>query len=310
MFVCAHWGAVGEFAASRHGALTRSQAADLGLSRKVIGRLKDSGHLAEPLPGVLVVVGAPATWEQRLRVATLGSSAAGTAGFRSGAALNRLDGYPRIPVEVIVPTWRQALVGSAQQHRARVEACDIVDVDGITCTNIARTLADLGSVDPAEKVRVAFESAWRRGVSLMWLRSTAERLHRPGQRGTGVLLHLLDEADRAKRPTESALELRLEQCLMGLPGLVRQYEVFDETARFVARVDFAVPHVKLALEAHSRQFHFGKIAELHDELREHDLTAQGWEVLYFADRHLKSPSAVRARVDAVISRRQRDLRTK
>ena len=110
MFVCAHWGAVGEFAASRHGALTRSQAADLGLSRKVIGRLKGSGHLAEPLPGVLV--------------------------------------------------------GSAQQYRAVVDACDIVELDGITCTNIARTLADLGSVDPADKVRVAFESAWRRGVSL------------------------------------------------------------------------------------------------------------------------------------------------
>lgn len=40
---------------------------------------------------------------------------------------------------------------------------------------------------------------WRGGHSLVWIRQTAERLHRPGQRGTGVILDLLDEAEVNRR---------------------------------------------------------------------------------------------------------------
>ena len=332
MFACAQWGAVGEFAASRHGAFTRKQAADLGVSTKVIARLKDSGHVAEPLPGVLVVVGSVPTWQQQMKVATLGSMSAGVAGFRSAAALHRLDGYRldgyradghrldgyrldgyradgyRVgPIELIVPSWRRVLVGIAVQHCAHVNHTDVVTVDEVPCTGIARTLADLGSVDPVGKVRAAFESAWRRGISLHWMRESAERLHRPGQSGTRILLQLLDEAELAKRPTESVLELRLDRCLHGIEGVVRQHNVRGGKGRFIARVDFAVPHVRLAIEAHSREFHFGAGAVERDEAREHALMQQGWAVVYFGDRHLRTPAKVRAKVRALIQRREADF---
>ena len=140
-------------------------------------------------------------------------------------------------------------------------------------------------------------------MSLLWLRETAERLHRPGQRGTRVLLQLLKEAERAKRPTESALEVRVERCLRGISGLVRQHEVHDNSGRFVARVDFAVPRVKLAIEAHSRQFHFDPGAVSDDETREHALTCQGWEVMYCGEQHTRAPERLRANVLAVIEQR-------
>ena len=317
MFACAQWGAVGEFAASRHGAFTRKQAADLGVSTKVIARLKDSGHVAEPLPGVLVVVGSVPTWQQQMKVATLGSMSAGVAGFRSAAALHRLDGYRldgyradgyRVgPIELIVPSWRRVLVGIAVQHCAHVNHTDVVTVDEVPCTGIARTLADLGSVDPVGKVRAAFESAWRRGISLHWMREGAERLHRPGQSGTRILLQLLDEAELTKRPTESVLELRLDRCLHGIEGVVRQHNVRGSKGRFIARVDFAVPHVRLAIEAHSREFHFGAGAVERDEAREHALMQQGWAVVYFGDRHLRTPAKVRAKVRALIQCREADF---
>lgn len=163
MFASTPWGAVGEFAASRHGVVSRQQAAGLGMSGKVVARLKASGHLCEPLPGVLVVVGSVPTWEQSLRVATLGSSSAGVAGFRSAGALHRFDGYSAGPIELVVPNWRRGLACVAEQHRVTLDARDVVEVGAIACTGIARTLADLGSVDPVDRVRVAFESAWRRG---------------------------------------------------------------------------------------------------------------------------------------------------
>jgi hypothetical protein len=59
------------------------------------------------------------------------------------------------------------------------------------------------------------------------MRQTAERLHRPGQSGTGVLLRLLDSAQTRATPTESALEVRVERALAGVPGIVRQFSIFD-----------------------------------------------------------------------------------
>lgn len=218
MVACAPWGAAGEFAASRHGVLTRSQAADNGISHRVLHRLPRDRDLVEPTPGVLVVVGSPPTWRQQLYVATLASDEAGAAGFRSAATLKGLDGYPTGPVELLLPSKRRIHVPHVA-HVGPIAAADITEVDHIRCTSVARTLCDLGSVDPPARVKVAFESAWREGSSLTWLRQTAERLHRPGQRGTGVLFRLLDDAELKGKATESALEVRVERALrVARPG--------------------------------------------------------------------------------------------
>ena len=76
---------------------------------------------------------------------------------------------------------------------------------------------------------------------------------------------------------------------------------------FVARADFAVPDVRVAIEAHSRRFHFGKAAEESDEAREHAMTREGWEVIYVGSGQLKNPSRVRANMLAIIERRRADL---
>jgi very-short-patch-repair endonuclease len=298
MVACAPWGAAGEFAASRHGVLTRSQAADNGISAKVIRRLLRDHGLVEPAPGVLVVVGAPPTWRQQLYVATLASHEAGVAGFRSAAALKSLDAYRPGPVELLLASKRRSHVPYVA-HFGPMEATDITEVDHIRCTSVARTLCDLGSVDPPARVKLAFESAWRDGCSLTWLRQTAERLHRPGQRGTGVLLRLLDQTDLKVRPTESALEIRVEEALNGIAGLVRQHSVHDQQGNFVARVDFAIPHLKIAIEAHSRRFHFGDDKENSDAAREAALQAEGWIVRYITHAQARNRAVLRASIQAL-----------
>jgi very-short-patch-repair endonuclease len=300
MVACAPWGAAGEFAASRHGVLTRSQAADNEVSEKVIRRLLRDRDLTEPTPGVLVVVGSPPTWRQQLYIATLASKGAGDAGFRSAAALHDLDGYRPGPKELLLPSRRRIHVPGVVTHVGPKDfAADFIVVDMIPCTSIARTLCDLGSVDPPARVKVAFESAWRDGCSLVWLRQTAERLHRPGQRGTGVLLRLLDDAELKGKPTESALEIQVERALRGVAGLVRQHSVHDRYGNFVARVDFAIPHLKIAVEAHSRRFHFGDNAERSDAAREAALQAEGWIVRYVTHAQARNRAALRASVQAL-----------
>jgi very-short-patch-repair endonuclease len=307
MVACAPWGAAGEFAASRHGALTRSQAAERGISSRVVSRLLRDEVLDEPAPGVLVLRGSPPTWHQRLYVATLACKGAGAAGFRSAAGLSDFDGYGPGPLELLLPNGRHTRLNDVIHHRGPMgpqHANDFTQLEGIRCTGIARTLCDLGSVDPRDKVKAAFESVWRRGVSLVWLRETAERLHRPGQRGTGVLMSLLEEAVTHGTPTESALETFLENSLDGIPGLVRQHAIFDASHRFVARVDFAIPELKIAIDAHSRKYHFGPDHEDADAAREATVQAEGWIVRYVTKRQAHNRSELRSSLLALIEVRR------
>ncbi|MEY2444761.1 MAG: hypothetical protein QOE00_1341 [Ilumatobacteraceae bacterium] len=307
MVACAPWGSAGEFAASHHGALTRSQAAENGVSSRVVQRLLRDRVLSEPIRGVLVVVGSVATWHQQLHIATLASGGTGVAGFRSAAALHGLDGYAAGPIDLLLPSKRRVHLPTEEHHHGPMgpeHSLDFTVVDGVRCTGVARTLCDLGSIDSHERVKVAFESAWRDGHSLTWMRQTAERLHRPGQRGTGVLLRLLDSVETLRRPTESALELQLESALAGIPGVVRQFSIFDPNGRFIARTDFAIPDLKIAIEAHSRRFHFGPQSEDDDAGRESQLHAEGWIVRYVTHAQTRNRRALRSSLLALVHARR------
>jgi very-short-patch-repair endonuclease len=305
----APWGAAGELAASRHGAFHRRQAAESGLTPSVIARLIREGVLAEPVPGVLVVTGSPDTWHRRLAIATAVGTARVVAGFRSAAALHRLDGYEPGPLELILERRKRIALPGVVVHHGPLSAVDVTVVDGIECTTIARTLADLGTVDPPHVVEGAFNDAWRRRVSLAGMRSTAERLHRPGQAGTRVLLEILDAAESRTRPLESPLEGRVERLLerAAVRGLVRQHVVVAPDGSFVARVDFAVPDLRLAFEAHSARHHTGRAAAVRDDSRDDRLLAVGWTAEYLTQADLHQSSETEARVRAVVRERAHAL---
>ncbi len=303
MTACSPFGPAGEFAASRHGAFSRSQAADLGLTHHIVRRLLRDEHLVEPVPGVLVVVGSPPTWQQRLRVATLASSGAGVAATRSSAGLWGMDEYGPGPLEILVPNCRHIDLPGLVVHRGPMPASDLVEVDGIRATNIARTLCDLGNVDPVARVTAAFEWAWRGGVHLLWLERTAERLAAPNRPGPRLVLALIAQARELRRPTDSALEVELEPILATLPGVVRQYEVRRADGTFVARPDFAIPELRIAIEAHSRRFHVGLHSEADDAEREADLQGEGWVVRFVTKAHLRRPAELSASLRALVASR-------
>jgi len=292
----APWSAAGELAASRHGTFTRRQAASVGLRPDMISKLLDDRLLSEPVPGVLVLASAPTSWRQQLCIATQWSNHAGVIGFRSAAALADADGYWPGSVELLLRSPRKPRIENIVHHVGPLEDIDIREIDGIPCTTIERTLCDLGSVDGELRVLQAFEWAWRRGMNLTTFQHTIDRLHRPGQHGTRVAQNLLLQARLHGRPTESALEVRLEMILADIEGLVRQHEIFDPAGNFVARVDFAIPPSRLAIEAHSKQFHSGAAAEQRDRARHRRITAQGWRVRYITNDQMKQPITVRSSI--------------
>ena len=264
--------AVAELAAAQHRAFTRLQAAEVNFTYRRIASAKRLGWLAEPYPGVLVIVGSDASWYQRLMAATLADGGHAVASHRAAARLHALDGFADCDVVEVSVTnrhrWRR--IGDVVAHHVvALEAGDIVTVDGIRCTGLARTLADLGAVVEPLLVRRALTDARRRGTSLRWIQLTANRLHRPGPSGTGVLLEQLARLPFEGRVPDSWFEELLALCLDDpeIPPIELQCPIRDDTGRVVAKTDIGIPAVRLGLEAHSRRFHFGPDAEPLDEQR-------------------------------------------
>lgn len=308
--------ALSKLAARQHQAVTRRQARELGFDRRRVATALAHGWLTEPLPGVLAFADAPATWHARLMAVVLAAGAHGVASHRSAARLHRLDGFDgtgNAVVEVSV-SRRYRLdpaVAAVTHHVTPLPAIDVTSVDGIPCTTLPRTLADLGSVVRSRTaVRRALTSARRRGVDLHVVRATAERLHRPGQAGTGVMLTLLDQVPWEGRLPDTWFEELLGLALADphLPEVVPQCPILDENGAVVARTDLGIPSVRLGLEAHSRRFHFGPEAGPRDEDRDLLAARCGWELLYLGWHATKQPAAVLALVRDVVRRRARELR--
>jgi hypothetical protein len=279
--------------------VTVHEARAHGLSRATVARRIAAGQLDRPLPQVLRLVGAPGTWEQDVMAAVLATRRLAVASHRCAAALHGLDGCPAGIVEISVTRQhRVTLPGVVVHHIQALDGIDVTTIDGIPVTGLARTLCDLGSVVAASVVERALDDARRRDVSLRWLEQTAARLHRPGQSGTGVLSRLLAQARLEPTVRCSWFERLVEDCLQSpeLPPLVRQHAVHDPYGRLAGVLDLAFPSIRLGVEAHSRQFHFGRTSEHRDEDRDHRLARCGWEVLYVGWQSTRRPADVLALV--------------
>lgn len=301
----------GAFAASHHAVLTRREAADLHLPRSALAHLRRDGLLREPSRDVFVASWAPTTWRQRLYIATRAAGGGVTVSHRAAAQLHRIDGFEHGLVEVTVRKGRRLRIDGCITHQTTRSWAndDVVVIDGVRCTSLARTLVDLPTVVDDLLVERALDDFQRRGLSLNWLERTARRLHRPGQRGTRVILDELDRRRHAGRVRDSWFEKLVEASLASiwLPPIVRQHEVYDEDGNLIARLDLAVPIVRLGIEAHSRAFHTGAHRERIDERRDTRLAMVGWDVQYVGWSDTMTPRAVLRSVEAIVARRALDL---
>ncbi len=242
--------------------------------------------------------------------ATLTANGAGVASHRSAAQLHGIDGFTADVIEVTVPRGRRVRIPGAIVHQGFVPDAHCLEVVGIRCTSLARTLIDLAQVATALEMERAIDDFQRRGYSLTWLERLARELHRPGQCGTKVVL-----AEVARRRALGVVRGSWFEKLVGLaiaspklPPLVQQHIIRDAAGVFIAQVDLAFPSVRLGIEAHSRSFHTGTHREVIDQRRENRAMAEGWQFLYMGWADRKSPAQSRAFLERVVARRLRDLR--
>ena len=201
-------------------------------------------------------------------------------------------------VELSSTKNRMARVPWITLHRvSRLDPADITTIGALRVTTPARTVADLCAVLGRDEVEPALDDALRRGLtSLPRLRWTAQRLGGRGRPGVRLLAELLCEREPGWTPPASRLESRVRALLRqaGLPEPSAQWEIRDR-GTLLARVDFAYPEAKLAIEADGYRYHSGRTAWQRDRVRRNALTSRGWRVLHVTWNDLS------ARPDEIVS---------
>jgi len=303
--------AVGEFAASRHGAFNLTQAAEHNLNGQDIRALQRAG-LVEPMyRHVWRFTSSPLTARQQLYGATIAVHS--VASHFSAAELDGVDGFPDPPEqpEILVHHKSGLQVKGVVVRRTRfLSTHDVTVVDGIPCTNLARTACDVAPYITHPRLVRVVDDIQRRGFSMGWVMYRADKLNRMGRPGPPLVLDIVRRRLGGYRVPESVFERMLAECLKSplLSGIVRQHRLVDATGDFIARFDFAVPWAKVGIEAHSRSYHLGELAERYDEDRDMRAAKEGWETVYLGFAATKSPQAVRRDIEQIVERRIRDLR--
>lgn len=291
----------------QHGLVTRGQLTGAGLSPGRLQRWLDAGRLVAARPSVYRLAGAPVTWEQRLLAAVLSAGGGAMASHRSAGRLwGLLDGDA---VEITVGADRRPRLPGAVVHRSGdVAGAHAVCRDGIPATTPLRLLADLGAVLSHAAVEDVLDAALaRRLVTVAGAEHALDEVGRRGRAGAGVLRDILDRRALARDRPDSLLEPRMARLLRsaGLPPAAFQHEL-RHSGRFVARVDFAYPAVRLAIEVDGWAPHSSPAAFQSDLTRQNALVALGWTVLRFTwGDVVHRPDAVAAQVAGVL----RTLRT-
>ena len=275
--------AIFERAAGQHGAVSRRQALDAGLSSSAIARRLATGEWSAIDAGVYLLPGFPPSWLQSVAAACLATG--GLASHLTAGRLWRLALPPpsthRIDV-VVEAARRPRSTRSVRVHRTRAAlAGQGVTVDGVPTSDLGPTLIQLGEVLGARALERAVDSATalRPGI-LFWLADTlvaSRRGHRSSPKFRDLLGELL---------SDGTLDAEVEALLTTAR--------LAPTRRRHLGLDFAWLPQQVGLQTFDHQ--------AHDRWRELDaLAAQGWRVLVTHEREVKTrPRALLARLKAAL----------
>jgi hypothetical protein len=274
-----------EVASRQHALVTWDQALDRGFTPTTIQRRVELGRWERMQLGVFRVAGAPESYEQRLLAACLAIGPLAAVSHRAAAMLHGLLTFSTPPIEVTTTRARSPeLRGDAAVHRlADLTPESVTAVAEVPCTSVARTLVDLGAVCSPSTVEAAVDRALgRHVVTIVDLEAVVREVGRKGRRGVGTMRKVLANRRGDDRPA-GVLEARMLSLLRqsGLPEPRPEYEIRGQRGEFVARVDFAYPGVKLAIEVDGFEPHTALDVFRDDRKRQNRVMALGWTMLRY-----------------------------
>ena len=267
-------------AACRYGLVTAAELAAHGFAQKWRRRAELRGQLRLVAPGVWAIGGTPDMWEQRLLGVVLSLGPAARASHRSAAALLRFEGFPRGPIEVIVP--RSSRVNQARlpagvmvRTATSIPLIDCCTIDGIPTTTAARTILDLAQIGTERRrLAVAIDHSVRdRRLSPAFLAKRLAERRGPGHPGSVVITELLRDAGGHSILEREFLAL-LRAAGVPRPQTQRVVPAADDQS---PRVDFSFA-VDMIVEVTGRVGHSSPTERERDAERRNALTARGIRV--------------------------------
>jgi very-short-patch-repair endonuclease len=288
-----------DWARAHHGIITFTAS---GLSRSAWYRAIEAGTLDPIHPYVARLVGTPDTPEQRIIAGVHAIGEPAVASHRSAA---RLCGGPRPddhPGDVIPPGSRRDLqLDGVIIHRPTDRARLVPQKQyGIPCTNILRTLVDLGAVDPSGVHPAVGHAVTHRLASLEAIEAAAAEHARQGRGGIVAVRDAIADWSIDDKPADSILEVVMRRLVerFDLPP-VEFHPVIEG-----CEVDFRVIDTPVLLECDGWAYHgLDRATFERDRGRDADLTAAGWIIVRFTYRAITTrPKATADRILAALER--------
>lgn len=204
---------------------------------------------------------------------------------------------------VELTTHRRISAKGIVVHTGRLGPRDVRRYKSLPLTVPEKTLLDLGAVVAPLTVEIAADSAFRLGLTTLDRTATYVADNGgPGVRGSGVLRGVVAERLLDSGRPRSALETLFRRLVIdsSLPRAAMNFDVYDDRG-FIACVDAAWPHKKVAGEAAGWEFHMGRVVWKNDLRRLNRLIQAGWRVLYFTYEDItQRPHEVIAQLAALL----------
>jgi hypothetical protein len=223
-----------------------------------------------------------------------------TVSGRSAGVLWGVDlAGPGDDVELTVPaSCRAGSVRGVRVTRRRLAEAEVTLRSGVHVTSPVRTALDLARITPREEAVVCLDRfLLSRVVPLPDVVEAAASFSGSGCRSMRKAVALADGL--AESPQETRLRLLMHAS--SLPRPLAQYNVWGDGGRFIARLDFAWPEARVAVE-YEGVWHAHNVAK--DRRRLNELTAAGWTVVFVTAADLADPVALVARIGAVLAARR------
>ena len=286
-------------AKSQYGLFTTRQALDAGYRIREQRRGACAGRWRQVIRGVWVCQDLDPTLEQRCRALTLIGAGSFVISGRAALALRGIESArPVKEISVVVPPASGVLARAGVVYR-RYEV-EHTEWRGITLACTAQAAIEIARFEPiGASVPILDELLRRKAVTEDELRTLISELA-SGARGKRNAARALEYSDAS---AESAQESRLRLILVGaqIPGLVSQFEVRDERGKFVARCDFAIPMLRIAIEYDGVRYHRDDHERfVSDRRRQNALVTRGWTVIRFTKGDLVRPEwVIQSVIDAI-----------
>lgn len=295
--------------AAQHAIVTRAQLTRAGISRGEIDHWLAAERLIRMYAGVFRLAGAPITSTQRILAACLSTNGPGS--HRAAASIWGAEFGPTPPLEVLVERGRCPSPPGVLVHRsASLTGRDITRRHGVPVTNPLRTLVDLGAVVGPEQVETFLESLTsRRIITIAGAQAYRELFRGSGNRGVGVLGHVLDHRALGEEPADGMLEPRMADLCRRRGLEMPAFQVWVLVQGKWRRMDFAYEAEMINIEVDGYEEHGGKYEGwVDDKHRDNELTALGWLVVRFTWHDVRDRPAYVARIIAkLLADRRRQL---